>query len=276
MRIRGGEDSVGRRHTPAATDALDVRVAAVPLVRPIQYARLSLTVACAATAPVGTVSVQFLVAADDRGVSVSARLHKKGKAVKKVKRRVRLPVSIKDLEQLKYFSGMKIAYSTKGMTLYQKKYTTYLIEKFGLLDAKPVSTPMGYIVYLPKTYTESMVDPATHSKQQTVSRSSSEVEYRALANATYEGLWLVRLLRIFGVNHEKSFTLYNDSQSALHMAANPILRERTKHVEADCHIVSNKANEGTLKLLPVTSANQTTDFLTKTLVHDHFLLAVAN
>ncbi|XLT82342.1 hypothetical protein HN873_004095, partial [Arachis hypogaea] len=57
----------GRRHTPAATEALDIRVAAVPLVRPTQYVRPTLAMACAATAPVGTVSAQFWMAAGDRG-----------------------------------------------------------------------------------------------------------------------------------------------------------------------------------------------------------------
>ncbi|XLU59398.1 hypothetical protein S245_018607 [Arachis hypogaea] len=68
----------GRRHTPAVTEALDVRVAAVPLVRPTQYVRPPLAVACAATAPVKTVSARFSMAAGDRGVSVPARLHEKG------------------------------------------------------------------------------------------------------------------------------------------------------------------------------------------------------
>ncbi|XP_072074336.1 secreted RxLR effector protein 161-like [Arachis hypogaea] len=86
------------------------------------------------------------------------------------------------------------------------------------------------------------------SKQQTVSRSSSEAEYRALANATCEGLWLLQLLRTLGIDHAQPFTLYSNSQSAFHMAANPVLHERTKHIEADCHIVRDMANEGILKL----------------------------
>ncbi|RYR56863.1 hypothetical protein Ahy_A05g022579 isoform B [Arachis hypogaea] len=60
----------GRRHTPTTTEALDVRVAAVPLVRPTQYVRPSLAVAYAATAPVVTVSTRFPIAAGDCGVSV--------------------------------------------------------------------------------------------------------------------------------------------------------------------------------------------------------------
>ena len=67
----------GRRHTPIATEALDVWIAAVPLVRPTQYARPPLAVACAATAPVGTVSVRFPMVAGDRGDNVPVRLDEK-------------------------------------------------------------------------------------------------------------------------------------------------------------------------------------------------------
>ncbi|XP_072081002.1 secreted RxLR effector protein 161-like [Arachis hypogaea] len=108
------------------------------------------------------------------------------------------------------------------------------------------------------------------TEQQIVSWSSSEAEYCTLANATCEGLWLLRLLEVLGVSHNDLFILYIASQSALHMAANSILHERTKHIEADCHIVQDKAHEGVLKLLPVTSANQTADLLTKTLAPGPF------
>ncbi|XLU93922.1 hypothetical protein S245_008274 [Arachis hypogaea] len=66
-----------RRHTLAVTEALDVRVATVPLVQPTQYVRPSLAVACAAMVLVGTVSARFSMATGDRGVSVPARLHEK-------------------------------------------------------------------------------------------------------------------------------------------------------------------------------------------------------
>ncbi|XLT51903.1 hypothetical protein HN873_044507 [Arachis hypogaea] len=77
----GASDEVktvsGRRYTLAATEALDVQVAAVPLVRPTQYARPPLALTCAATALVGTVSARFPMTTGDCGVSVPARLHEK-------------------------------------------------------------------------------------------------------------------------------------------------------------------------------------------------------
>ncbi|CAJ2640747.1 unnamed protein product [Trifolium pratense] len=102
-------------------------------------------------------------------------------------------------------------------------------------------------------------------KQLTVSKSSSEAEYRALASATYELQWLSYLLRDLQVHTDKLPALYCDSQSALHIATNPVFHERTKHLDIDCHIVRERLQEGLMKLLPISGYNQLAYILTKAL-----------
>ena len=102
-------------------------------------------------------------------------------------------------------------------------------------------------------------------KQATVSRSSSEAEYRALASATCELQWLVYLLRDLRLSHNRPPVLYCDNQSALHIAANPVFHERTKHLDIDCHIVREKSQSGLMKLLPISSSMQIADIFTKAL-----------
>jgi hypothetical protein len=107
-------------------------------------------------------------------------------------------------------------------------------------------------------------------KQLTVSRSSSEAEYRALASASCELQWLLYLLRDLHVQCSKPPVLFCDNQSALHIAANPVFHERTKHLDIDCHIVREKLQAGILKLLPVSSQDQLADFFTKPLLPQPF------
>ena len=104
-----------------------------------------------------------------------------------------------------------------------------------------------------------------NKKQITVSRSSYEVEYRALASATCELQWLLYLLKDLHITCSKLPVLYCDNQSAIHIAANPVFHERTKHLEIDCHLISEKLQSGILKLLPVSSQDQVADFFHQSL-----------
>jgi hypothetical protein len=102
-------------------------------------------------------------------------------------------------------------------------------------------------------------------KQLTVSKSSSEAEYRALASATCELQWITFLLTDLKIQCDKLPALYCDSQSALHIASNPVFHERTKHLDIDCHIVRERLQGGLMKLMPISGYDQTADILTKAL-----------
>ena len=103
----------------------------------------------------------------------------------------------------------------------------------GCQDSRKSTT--GFLVY----FGSSLVSWQS-KKQSTVSRSSSEAEYRALASTTCELQWLTYLLQDFRITFIEPATLYCDNQSAIQIATNPVFHERTKHIEIDCHIVRHK------------------------------------
>nr|GEX53021.1 hypothetical protein [Tanacetum cinerariifolium] len=47
-----------------------------------------------------------------------------------------------DLGRLKYFFGIEVLRSKQGIFIYQKKYVLDLLEETGMIDCKPVDTPM--------------------------------------------------------------------------------------------------------------------------------------
>jgi hypothetical protein len=115
-------------------------------------------------------------------------------------------------------------------------------------------------------------------KQFTVSRSSSDAEYHALAAATCELQWILYLLQDLQISCVKPPVLYCDNLSAIHIAANPVFHECTKHLEIDYHIVHEKLRAGLMKLLSMSSQDQIADFFTKPLLSQpfQFLLSKLN
>ncbi|XP_020262193.1 uncharacterized protein LOC109838136 [Asparagus officinalis] len=93
-------------------------------------------------------------------------------------------------------------------------------------------------------------------KQPTVSRSSAEAEYRALASTTD-----------FPV---ATALLFCDNMVALHMIVNPVFHARTKHIEIDYHFVREKVALGSLVTRFVSSKQQLADLFTKPLPRDQF------
>lgn len=101
------------------------------------------------------------------------------------------------------------------------------------------------------------------NKQATVSRSSSEAEYRAMASAVSEVTWTVGLLQELGVTNLSPVVLHCDNQFAIHIGKNPVFHERTKHIEVDCHFTRDKVLEGLIQLTYLPTQHQLADILTK-------------
>lgn len=107
-------------------------------------------------------------------------------------------------------------------------------------------------------------------RQATVSKSTAEAEYRAMASATSELIWLKSFLASLGVFHTNSMMLYCDNQAAIHIAKNLVIHDRTKHIEIDCHFIRQHLVNNTIKTMHVRSKEQVADLFTKALGNEAF------
>ncbi|GJY28584.1 hypothetical protein Tco_0404351 [Tanacetum coccineum] len=99
-------------------------------------------------------------------------------------------------------------------------------------------------------------------------RKPIEAEYRALASATCEVIWLANLLRDLNIKIEKPITMFCDNKAAIQIASNPVFHDRTKHFEIDLHFIRDKMIDGIIKPSKIESANNNADILTKVLLVD--------
>lgn len=104
----------------------------------------------------------------------------------------------------------------------------------------------------------SIVSPGMRKKQLTVARSSTEVEYRAMALTASDIAWIVSLLSNVQVSlkHPPHYFCY---LSAVYLTTNPIQCARTKHLKIDYY----KVTTGTSLTKYVSARNQLVDLFAK-------------
>ena len=283
--------------------------------------------------------------------------------IEKVKQTLRKAFDTKDLGHLRYFLGIEVARSRRGISLSQRKYVLDLLQDTGMMGCRPASSPMdpnfklslesgdllpdatqyqrlvGRLIYLTHTrpdisFAVSVVSQFMHAprtshldavhqilrylktcpglglfytsgeqcgvscftdadyagsktdrrstsgfctfrgthllswkskKQAVVSRSSAEAEYRAMAQGTCELMWLRSLLTELGFPAAGSSTLFCDNKSAIMLASDSVLHERTKHIEVDVHFIREKVRSGVITPHFVPSSEQVADMFTKSI-----------
>nr|GEV02099.1 hypothetical protein [Tanacetum cinerariifolium] len=137
--------------------------------------------------------------------------------------------ALKYLGPLNYFLGIEIVSHVSSILLSQKSNIDTSLEAFSdadwARDSDDRRSTGGFAIYL-----GSKLISWTARKQRTVSRSSTKVEYKALADTVTELTWLQAFLNEHGIRSSSTHILWCDNLGATYLSANPIFHVRTKHV----------------------------------------------
>ena len=102
-------------------------------------------------------------------------------------------------------------------------------------------------------------------KQSTVSRSSTESKYRALATTAVELSWLQILFKELRIFLRHVPVIWCDNVSMIALSANPIFHSHTKHLEVDYYFTLEKVLRKQLQIGFVSSKDNFANVFTKSL-----------
>jgi hypothetical protein len=105
----------------------------------------------------------------------------------------------------------------------------------------------------------------------TVSRSSTEAEYKSIANATAEIMCVQTMLRELGIPQPSTAMLWCDNLGAIYLSVNPVFHARTKHIEVDYHFVRERVARKQLDIRFISTRDQIGDDFTKILSQQKLL-----
>lgn len=103
-----------------------------------------------------------------------------------------------------------------------------------------------------------------------MARSSTEAEYRALAQTASDLVWLQQLFTELCLPSSIPHVLWCDNKSAIALASNPVFHARTKHIELDYHFIREQVLAGNISLFHISSEAQIADIFTKALSVSRF------
>ncbi|WMV28863.1 hypothetical protein MTR67_022248 [Solanum verrucosum] len=108
-------------------------------------------------------------------------------------------------------------------------------------------------------------------KQKVVARSSTEAEYRALAFATTELIWVQQLISELRAPLTAPPIVLCDNLSAQFLSRNPVIHQRSKHICLDYQFIREIGEDQSLVVRYVSSQNQIADIFTKVVGTSRFL-----
>ena len=94
----------------------------------------------------------------------------------------------------------------------------------------------------------------------------SEAEYRGMAAAVQEAVFLKQFLEVFSMQQKHPIAMGKDNQSSIRLCQNPVKQKMSKHIETRFHFIQNQTEYGTFSIHYVTTDKMAADIFTKSLM----------
>ncbi|CAN6555176.1 unnamed protein product [Malus baccata var. baccata] len=132
------------------------------------------------------------------------------------------------------------------------------INTWNVVDHNTRRSMTGYLVFLGN-------NPILwqSKKQSSVSISSTETEYKALAHTTDDLTWIRAVLKDLEIFLPTPPVIRCDNMSTIALSANPVFHSRIKHLDRDYHFVLETVQQGDLEVSYIPTKDQYADILTK-------------
>ena len=104
-------------------------------------------------------------------------------------------------------------------------------------------------------------------KQTCVALSTCEAEYVALVSCVQEAKFLRCLYEDLSGDKVDTVDIFVDNQSAIALAKNPVLHQRTKHIDIKYHFIRVEVQKGYILLRYIPSEQNFADMFTKPITH---------
>lgn len=107
-------------------------------------------------------------------------------------------------------------------------------------------------------------------KKTSISLSTVEAEYIAVATCCTQVLWMKQTLQDLQVQFNEPIPIFCDNTGAINISKNPVMHSKTKHIPIKCHFVREQVAEKNIKLEYVGTKEKITDNFTKHLPREAF------
>ena len=107
----------------------------------------------------------------------------------------------------------------------------------------------------------------TSCKQKTITQSTTEVEYMALAKASNQAKWYCSYLLELSYETPDPIPLHSDNKGAVDLMLNPMTGRHSKHIPIKHHAIHEYVENGVIDLIHMLLEDMLTDRMTKPLPH---------